>query len=105
MLARLLPHTLQRLQESWQRQLAPGAGGNGRAAAEADVVQERLLRELTREVAELLTGLLEPSAPTTGVKTRDHTSSCISLSFLYVHLSLESSSVTARLGSIYVWER
>ena len=65
-LARLLPHTLARLQESWQRQLAPGAGGDGRAAAEADVVQERLLRELTREVCELLTALLEPAAPMAG---------------------------------------
>ena len=48
-LARLLPHMQQRLTASWQRQLSPanGAGANGtagRSAAEADVVQVRLLR-------------------------------------------------------------
>ena len=69
-MARLLPHTLQRLQEAWQRQLAPGGGGEGQAAAEEDVVQERLLRELTREHTELLAALLEGAAPALGAIPR-----------------------------------
>jgi len=73
-LAQLLPHMLERLGGAWcalgahrgAAAAAAAAGGahtsEGAAAAEAEVVAERLLRELTQEHLLLLKALHTPSA-------------------------------------------
>ena len=73
-LAQLLPHMLERLGGAWRAlgahsgaaAAAAAAGGahtsEGAAAAEAEVVAERLLRELTQEHLLLLKALHTPSA-------------------------------------------
>lgn len=74
-LAPLLPHMLERISAKWSRIVSqsgsspPGDGARHSedgAAASDEVVEERLIRELTREHLQLLLNMVEKPAPSPG---------------------------------------